>query len=123
MKITTTFLLMGIIFSSTNTFSVFTEEDGATHIKFIKGPIEFRQVGDYTRISIPSKGRTMDFGMPELPLYTTFFQLEPGIDYSVTYDVVRSHSVSDIDLFPNQDSHTDWSDGDMIELNSDYYET
>ncbi|NQU68289.1 MAG: hypothetical protein HQ510_10135 [Candidatus Marinimicrobia bacterium] len=116
-------LLIGFIFSNNTPFSVVSEQSGITKLKFETGTIDFNSIGNYTRLSAPSKGRTMDYGMPELPLFSTFFQLESGISYSVSYEVIRSHTITEIDLFPTQDSNTDWNEGDMIQLNADFYQT
>ena len=116
-------LFWGFLFSANNPFVVLSEESNSTVLKFNTGIVDYKSMGEYTHLSIPSKGRTMNLGMPELPLYTTFFQLKPGISYTTSYEVVRAHTVQDIHLFPTQDTQQDWNEGELIQLNVDYYQT
>ena len=40
--------------------------------------------------------------MPELPVFTTFFQMQSSVNYEVDYNVLSSYVIEDIDLYPYQ---------------------
>ena len=54
------------------------------------------------KINYARKGSTVEDGMPELPVYTTFFQMERGVKYDVEYEVISSHQINDIEIYPYQ---------------------
>jgi len=59
-------------------------------------------VDNYLHFLNPEKGTTIDEGMPQLPIHTTFFQMKNGISYTVDYTIISSHLVSDVEIYPYQ---------------------
>ena len=51
-------------------------------------------------------GLTSSEGFPELPIYSSFFQMEPGILYDVEYEVISSYFIDDIDFKVNSDTQS-----------------
>ena len=45
---------------------------------------------------------TLDDGLPELPKYTLNYGLNPLKEYRVNYNIVSSHIIQDIDVYPHQ---------------------
>ncbi len=75
---------------------------GETVIKFTHDEVSFESQGEYTKL-IPSKGgTTADYGQPELPLFSTLIQVSQDKEYSVSYNVLSSHIIDDIKVFPFQ---------------------
>ena len=56
----------------------------------------------FIRLTTPEKGSTTENGMPELPVFTSYFQMDAGISYDVNYSVVSSHVVENIEIYPYQ---------------------
>ena len=85
-----------------NTFSLVSKNQDMKSIKFVSSTIEFNEKDGYTRLTNPELGSTVEDGMPELPTYSTFFHMEPGKAYNVEFEVVSSHTVDNIEIFPYQ---------------------
>ena len=83
-------------------FSLLSKEETVKSVKFTSPEIEFNEENGYTRIANPELGSTVENGMPELPTYSTFFHMEPGKSYSVEFQVVSSHTIEDIEIYPYQ---------------------
>ncbi|MDB4125857.1 C25 family cysteine peptidase [Candidatus Marinimicrobia bacterium] len=43
-------------------------------------------------------GRTMDEGSPQLPTYSTLFKINPAKKYDITYEIIDSYSIQDINF-------------------------
>ena len=67
------YLLLG-----SNQFNLNSAENGKTKIQFSSGDIQTESIGEYTRFVSPNTGRTTEQGMPELPLFSTFVQIDPN---------------------------------------------
>ena len=85
-----------------NTFSLVSKNQDMKSIKFVSSTIEFNEKDGYTRLTNPELGSTVEDGMPELPTYSTFFHMEPGKAYNVEFEVISSHTVDNIEIFPYQ---------------------
>jgi len=83
-------------------FTLQDDEVDRTVIQFTHEDVSFEPQGEYTKL-VPSKGgTTTDYGQPELPLFSTLVQVESNKEYSVSFSVLSSHTVSDIKIFPFQ---------------------
>ena len=71
-------------------------------ISFKQNEVKIESSDGYIHLNTPEKGRTVDEGMPELPIYTSFFQMDAGISYTVSYTVISSHTVEDVEIYPYQ---------------------
>ena len=43
-------------------------------------------------------GLTMDVGHPQLPIYSTLFKINPDKNYDISYNVISSHTMENIDF-------------------------
>ena len=71
-------------------------------LTFTQQKIEVESKDGFTRLTTPEKGSTVEVGMPELPVFTSYFQMDEGISYDVSYSVIASHVVEDIEIYPYQ---------------------
>ena len=95
-------LVITISISFAGEFSLVSKSQNINIIKFIAPEIEYVDKDEYTRLTNPELGSTVEDGLPELPTYSTFFQMESGKAYSVAFEVISSHTVENIDIYPYQ---------------------
>ena len=98
------FIILLVIGSSLSakTFELVSKTPNSKSLTFSKPVIDMIQKDGFTRLTTPEKGSTIDVGMPELPVFTSFFQMEPGISYNVDYAIISSHVIDDIEIYPYQ---------------------
>lgn len=70
----------------------------------------------FTKLDI-SKGSTVDVGFPELPTYTTFYQLDIDREYEIELIVHDSYLIDNIKVYPHQGPE----DGAQFTLNEEFY--
>ncbi|SVB09879.1 uncharacterized protein METZ01_LOCUS162733, partial [marine metagenome] len=97
------------------------DTDNGIHIHFSQGDIQYASAGDFTRISSGKSGTTTDFGMPELPLYSTMVQVRPDREYEIHFTVLQSSVISDVTVFPFQDESDAEISGSINHLNDSFY--
>ncbi|MDP6684886.1 MAG: C25 family cysteine peptidase, partial [Candidatus Marinimicrobia bacterium] len=103
-------------------FTPLEGEAGKTMIQFTHGDVLFQSHGDYSKL-IPSKGgTTTDFGQPELPLFSTLIQVESDKEYSVSFNILSSHTISDIMVFPFQNKDSTEAPGVINYIDASFYE-
>ena len=83
-------------------FQLKSVQRGHKILTFTPQEINIESKDGFTRLTTPEKGSTVDEGMPELPVFTSFFQMDAGISYSVSYTVVSSHVIEDVAIYPYQ---------------------
>ncbi|SVE04030.1 uncharacterized protein METZ01_LOCUS456884, partial [marine metagenome] len=89
------------LFAYKNKFS-FGTSSGVEKIGLSHTP-EFSDVnGGYTRLARMGDGHTTEAGMPELPQYTTYYQLDPSKTYDFQFEVLESYTIEDITILPHQ---------------------
>ncbi len=103
-------------------FSLQDSEADKTVLHFTHGDVSFKPQGDYAKL-IPSKGgTTTDYGRPELPLFSTLIQVESDKEYSVSFSVLSSHTISDIMVFPFQNKDSTEAPGVIKYVDASFYE-
>lgn len=102
-------ILIGLILASglviatqAGPFSYETNESQPGRIRFTHGDFEKKTEGEYHRLTDIGNTVVSEVGMPELPAFTTLFEVSPGKQYEFSYTVVRSHIEKDILLYPYQ---------------------
>ena len=115
-KILTVYILSGILFS--NNFLFQGKDESKSTFLFTPQELNIDSERGYSRLLSQSEGKTMDEGMPELPTYSTFFQMDPSKTYSVSYNVISSHVIENIDVYPSQGQNENVTDSNFI-INSD----
>ena len=103
-------------------FTLQDSESDKTVIQFTHEDVTFESQGDYTKL-IPSKGgTTTDYGQPELPLFSTLIQVESNKEYSVSFNILSSHTISDIRIFPFQNKDKTEAPGVIKYMDASFYE-
>ena len=116
----TVFFCTQVIFGAGFVNSV-NDTDNSIHIHFSPGDIQYESIGDYTRISSGKSGTTTDFGMPELPLYSTMIQVRPDREYEIHFNVLESSVISDVTVFPFQDESEEEFSRPIYHINDSFY--
>ncbi len=83
-------------------FSLKSKMNGVKTLQFSQQELSTIQKDGYLRLTTPEEGSTVEDGMPELPVYTTFFQMKRGVKYEVEYEVISSHQINDVEIYPYQ---------------------
>jgi len=92
---------LSLLFSYENKFSI-SNSAGSNKISLSHSP-EYKEVsGGYTRIAKMGEGHTTEAGMPELPQFTTYYQLDPSKTYEFQFEVLESYTIDDITILPHQ---------------------
>ena len=94
-------LIIGGPLSAKN-FELVNKESNSKSLTFSVPTIEMVQKDGFTRLTNPEKGSTVENGMPELPVFTSYFQMDAGISYAVDFTVISSHVVENIEIYPYQ---------------------
>ena len=114
-------ILLSFVFSSGNQFA-FTGSDKTHSTILLESSTEIREVIDgYSRITKEGEGHTTDIGLPELPTYTTFYQLDPQKTYRYEFEIVDSYIIDDINIIPHQGLSSNWEVNKISEKNSEFY--
>ena len=111
-----TILLISNVFSYENPFS----HSSTGKINLQHSP-EFTDVnGGYSRLVKIGQGHTTEVGMPELPQFTTFYQLDPEKTYDFQLEVLDSYTIENITILPHQGMEK-WEVENVNIINSEFY--
>lgn len=113
--------ISALVFGATGTFTVGEKIDSDTRIDFTLGEYSTMEIEGTTRILAKNAGNTVDQGMPELPNFSTMFQMEPGISYEVAYNVTRSSILENVEIYPFQEVTREKEDTEIVHKNIDFY--
>ncbi|MBC8312576.1 MAG: hypothetical protein H8E72_09745, partial [Candidatus Marinimicrobia bacterium] len=91
-----------IAISFANEFSLVSKNQHLKIVKFVSSEIDLVEKDGYARLTNPELGSTVENGLPELPTYSTFFHMERGITYNVEFEVISSHIIENIEIYPYQ---------------------
>ena len=93
-----TILLISNVFAYENAFS-----HSSTGKINLQHSLELTDVnGGYSRLVKIGDGHTTESGMPELPQFTTYYQLDPEKIYDFQLEVLDSYTIEDITILPHQ---------------------
>ena len=96
-------LVFGFLFSSNHlsvkdNFTLVHSEEDFSSIVFESHDIELdNKNGKSKFITNDLIGLTMDEGKPQLPVYSTLFQINPNKTYEVDYEVLESYVLDNIE--------------------------
>ena len=108
-------ITLSILFSYENNFS----NSGSGKISLQHSP-EFSEIsGGYTRLVKIGQGHTTEAGMPELPQFTTFYQLDPEKTYDFQLEVLDSYTIENITILPHQGMEK-WEVENVNIINSEF---
>ena len=71
-------------------------------LNFSIEPVEGTYDLDYFRLKKKNQNSTKDLGLPELPIYSTFYMVDPNKNYDFNIIVNDSYTISDIEIYPYQ---------------------
>ncbi|MDP6853021.1 MAG: C25 family peptidase propeptide domain-containing protein [Candidatus Marinimicrobia bacterium] len=74
----------------------------------------------FSRLTRHGEGYTTELGMPELPLFTTLFQLNPEKEYDFQLEVVSSEIIENISVLPHQGMEK-WEIENISAINTEFY--
>ena len=96
-------IILSVVFADTyNEFELIDANNKSISIKFNLDNISLEQKGVYTKIIVDSKGETSMIGMPKLPKFSTLLMIDPNKEYDITYNVIDSYFIDDVEIIPNQ---------------------
>ena len=92
---------LSLLFPFENKYS-YNNTSGGNKINLFNTP-EFTEIsGGYTRLAQIGGGHTTEAGMPELPHFSTYYQLDPSKTYNFHFEVIDSYIIEDITILPHQ---------------------
>tara|TARA_B100000676_G_scaffold75775_1_gene75333 strand:- start:17753 stop:21268 length:3516 start_codon:yes stop_codon:yes gene_type:complete len=93
------FLFNAEEFSKIKNFSIITKNHELTSILFEPNEIEIKSENGKSKfITNDLIGLTMDEGKPQLPVYSTLFQIDPNKSYEYDIEVVDSYFIDNIEF-------------------------
>ena len=113
-------LIVSIALSFENKFSHVDLGSGTAKIK-LNHSVYIEDVGNgYTRLVQVGAGHLAEIGTPELPEFTTFYQLDPSKIYDFKFEVVDSYFIDDIKILPHQGMEK-WEVQNISAINENIY--
>jgi len=110
---------LSLLFSYENKFNYLN--DGNVGKVSLQHSPEFSEIsGGYTRMAKMGEGHTTEAGMPELPQFTTYYQLDPEKTYEFQLEILDSYTIEDITILPHQ-SMDIWEVDNVNIINSEFY--
>ena len=93
---------ISLLFSYENKFSYVNTAAGSGKVSLEHTPKFIDRIDGYTRLARIGEGHAVMEGMPELPKFTTFYQLDPSKTYDFLFEVLDSYTIEDINILPHQ---------------------
>ena len=85
--------------SKIDNFSILSETQGFTSILFEPNEVEIKSVDGKSKfVTNDLIGLTMDEGKPQLPVYSTLFQIDPSKNYEFDIEVLESYFIDQIEF-------------------------
>ncbi len=109
----------GVVFASSNHFNMKNNSDNKC-IQFSISEFSIESKDGDSKIVSDVSGTMSENGMPELPVYSTFYQLPRGKEIEVDLIVNASHIISNIILTPSQILA---QNDEVVEKNKIFYDT
>ena len=101
------FLVLSLVFSSEKgKFSILSSQGNKVTVSFSNEEFTEEIKGDYIRL-VGSGNSTIDSGLPELPIFTFNYGINPYKEYNVSYNIKSSHEISNIEVYPYQSPKQD----------------
>ena len=106
-----------LLFSYENKFSC---ANSSGKISLSHSPELLEISGGYTRLAKMGDGHTTEAGMPELPQFSTYYQLDPSKTYEFQLEIVESYTIEDITILPHQNMEK-WEVDAVSIINEEVY--
>ncbi len=102
-----TFTLGSEKLSKINNFTILNHEQGFTSILFEANEIEIKSEDGKSKFTTNDLiGLTMEEGRPQLPIYSTLFQVDPSKNYEFNIEILESYTIDNIE-FENYKTDSD----------------
>ena len=92
---------ISFLFSYDNKFS-YDVNSNVEKINLSHSPDLVEISGGYTRLTRMGEGHLTEIGKPELPTYTTYYQLDPQKTYEFELEVLETEVIENINILPHQ---------------------
>ena len=100
---TTVLLLVSLSTAGTvGPFEHLGSDLGVDRVRFKLDELTIQSTGEFIKISSSGSGTTSQYGLPELPAFSTMYQIDPGKLHQVDFTVVESHVLENVTIFPHQ---------------------
>ena len=114
-KICTLIISLGIsseVYTNFNTFN--------NRLNFNQEPIEEIYEQGYLKLKKQNQNSTQEIGLPELPIYSTLYMVDPNKNYDFEFIVNESYIINDVNIFPYQDINSS-DKGNNLTIDNDFY--
>ena len=89
-----------LIYSKNNQFNYNGGYQGAETISLQTKPEIIESIDGFSRLAKEGEGHTTILGMPELPSYSTLFQIDTQTNYRFEIEIVESYTIDNISILP-----------------------
>ncbi len=113
-------IILSFSFPFENKFNFIYTGTGAGKVHLETTPELLEIAGGYSRLAKMGEGHTLEMGMPELPQYTTFYQLDPEKTYDFELEVLESYTIENVTILPHQGMEK-WEVENVTIINEDFY--
>ncbi len=121
-KLTALLLASTLVFALQPSYFDKTEETpGRVVLRLQPLLSDLETVEGYTRLVSSQEGRTLETGMPEIPVYSLYIPVTSMDKPSVNYSILNTHTLQDIEVFPVQPALSSDTDGFDFYRNEDFY--
>ena len=117
-------MIITFVYSENNQkFNISNKNSKKVTILFENEEVKTERLNNYDQF-IGYKTLTINDGLPELPKYTLNYGLNPSKVYQVSYNIIESHTVENINIFPHQSAERLNSEENLdLYVNSTYRES
>ncbi len=114
------FAALTFLFPAENAFQLINSGNNSTTLKLSTVPQIESIEGGFSRLAKFGKGHTIETGAPELPYYSTYYQLDPHKSYNFQLMVIDSYEIEDISIMPHQGMEK-WEVESVMSINEELY--
>ena len=105
---------------TSNNFNINGSDNSVISIVFNLDEFQIEQKGQFSKIISSTKGETSILGMPKLPKFSTLVILNPEKEYKVSYNIISSYKISNIDIIPNQSIEKGLEKTNIIDIDNNF---
>ena len=98
-------------------------DNGTAIINLVPENTVLEEENGFLKFKGKHTGRTNDIGLPELPIYSTFFEMQPNTQYEVSYTVRDMYTINDVKLMPAQQLTQIGSSKPPFKFDEQYYDS
>ncbi len=114
------FVAFTFLFPADNVFQLKNSENNISSLILHTVPNPEYLEGGYTRLASFGEGHTVKTGEPELPYYSTYFQLDPHKSYDFQLVIHDSYVIENINIVPHQGMEK-WEVESITSINEELY--